>query len=190
MLLSNLLAIYIFLGNRFTDEPEEISSNHNRVFPISSIIMRTIIIISIFVTNPPLLLKFTFANISSGEKEGEKKLGKSNSLLVQRYRFQVSVSASYVPGGGGESEARERFNITPTSQAREWERAGACNGGEEEARKRVFRATEREAFVAVLGGGGARIWQLGSPLFALLEHGPFLEQVLSVASLLVALYSR
>lgn len=114
-----LLAIYIFLGNRFTDEPEEISSNHNRVFPISSIIMRTIIIISIFVTNPPLLLKFTFANISSGEKEGEKKLGKSNSLLVQRYRFQVSVSASYVPGGGGESEARERFNITPTSQARE-----------------------------------------------------------------------
>lgn len=93
MLLSNLLAIYIFLANRFTDEPEEISSNHNRVFPISSIIMRTIIIISIFVTNPPLLLKFTFANISSGEKEGEKKLGKSNSSkgIVSRFPFQLAT---------------------------------------------------------------------------------------------------
>lgn len=94
MLLSNLLAIYIFLGNRFTDEPEEISSNHNRVFPISSIIMRTIIIISIFVTNPPLLLKFTFAS------RREKKRGRKNSVnrtrcsskgIVSRFPFQLAT---------------------------------------------------------------------------------------------------
>lgn len=95
MLLSNLLAIYIFLGNRFTDEPEEISSNHNRVFPISSIIMRTIIIISIFVTNPPLLLKFTFANISSGEKEGRKnsvnRTRCSSKGIVSRFPFQLAT---------------------------------------------------------------------------------------------------
>lgn len=54
----------------------------------------------------------------------------------------------------------------------------------------MFRATERETFAAVLGGGGARIWQLGSPLFALLGHGPFLEQVSCLSCLCIAAYCR
>lgn len=54
----------------------------------------------------------------------------------------------------------------------------------------MFRATERETFAAVLGGGGARIWQLGSPLFALLGHGPFLEQVSCLSCLRIAAYCR
>lgn len=106
------------------------------------------------------------------------------------YRLQALLSTKYVPGGGGESEARQRFNITPTSRVQEWERSGACNGREEEARKRVFRATERGTSTAILGGGGARIWQLGSPLFALLGHGPFHEHVSSCIPHLVAFYPR
>ena len=106
------------------------------------------------------------------------------------YRLQALLSTKYVPGGDDESEARQRFNITPTSRVQEWERSGACNGREEEARKRVFRATERGTSTAILGGGGARIWQLGSPLFALLGHGPFHEHVSSCIPHLVAFYPR
>lgn len=42
------------------------------------------------------------------------------------------------------SEAQQRFNITPTSQGQERERASASNGPEEEKRGRVVRAEERE----------------------------------------------